>query len=242
MNQKEPDKVRLQKYLSQAGIASRRKAEEFILRGLVKVNGETATIGMSIDPELDRVEVGDEAVKETADFVYYKINKPRGIVTTCVSRGDTGVMDIVDIAERVFPIGRLDKDTTGLLILTNDGRLSNRLMHPSFEHEKEYVVETYGPVADAELSRMAAGVVILEGYKTRPVAVDRISSGKFSITLKEGKNRQIRRMVEAVGHEVKRLKRVRIENVKLADLADGEYVRLSNSERTELLVRVGLAD
>lgn len=236
------EKIRLQKYLSQAGIASRRKAEEFIARGLVKVNGETATVGMSVDPETDAVEVGDEAVRETAEFAYYKINKPRGIVTTCVSRGDTGVLDIVDIPERVFPIGRLDKDTTGLLILTNDGRLSNRLMHPSFQHEKEYVVETYGPVDDSSLSRMAAGVTILEGYKTRPADIRRISSGTFSIVLKEGKNRQIRRMVEAVGYEVKRLKRIRIENVELADLPDGAYAALSSSERRELLRRVGLGE
>lgn len=208
-------RVRLQKYLSGAGVASRRKAEEFITRGLVKVNGETATLGMSVVPGVDRVEVGDEAVRETEEFVYYKINKPRGIVTTCVSRDDTGVLDIVDIPERVFPIGRLDKDTTGLLILTNDGRLSNRLMHPRYEHEKEYVVEIYGPITDAELSRMSAGVKILDGYKTKPAQIFRISSGKFSIVLTEGKNRQIRRMVEAAGHEVKKLKRVRIENVKL---------------------------
>ena len=208
-------KVRLQKYLSSAGIASRRKAEEFISRGLVTVNGETATIGMSVVPGVDMVEVGSEAVKETREFVYYKVNKPRGIVTTCVSKDDTGILDVVDIPERVFPIGRLDKDTVGLLILTNDGRLSNRLMHPRYEHEKEYVVEVYGPIADAELSRMAAGVKILDGYKTKSADIARISSGKFSIVLTEGKNRQIRRMVEAAGHEVKKLKRIRIENVKL---------------------------
>lgn len=211
----EGGKVRLQKYLSGAGIASRRKAEEFISRGLVKVNGEIATIGMSVVPGVDKVEVGNEAVREIQEFVYYKVNKPRGIVTTCVSKGDTGIMDIVDIPERVFPIGRLDKDTVGLLILTNDGRLSNRLMHPRYEHEKEYVVEVYGPIEDSELSRMAAGVKILDGYKTKPAEIARISSGKFSIVLTEGKNRQIRRMVEAAGHEVKKLKRVRIENVKL---------------------------
>ena len=211
----EGGKVRLQKYLSGAGIASRRKAEEFISRGLVKVNGEVATIGMSVVPGVDKVEVGNEAVREIQEFVYYKVNKPRGIVTTCVSKGDTGIMDIVDIPERVVPIGRLDKDTVGLLILTNDGRLSNRLMHPRYEHEKEYVVEVYGPIEDSELSRMAAGVKILDGYKTKPAEIARISSGKFSIVLTEGKNRQIRRMVEAAGHEVKKLKRIRIENVKL---------------------------
>lgn len=236
----EGGKVRLQKYLSQNGVASRRKAEEFILRGLVKVNGEIATLGMSVVPGTDMVEVGDEAVRETERFVYYKVNKPRGIVTTCVSKDDTGILDILDIPERVFPIGRLDKDTTGLLILTNDGRLSNRLMHPKYEHEKEYVVEVYGPITDAELSRMSAGVKILDGYKTKPAPIFRISSGKFSIVLTEGKNRQIRRMVEAAGHEVKRLKRIRIENVKLGDLPDGEYAPLSEWEKQELLRLSGL--
>lgn len=209
------ERMRLQKYLSQAGMASRRKAEEFIARGLVKVNGEIATVGMSVVPGIDLVEVGDEAVRETREFVYYKVNKPRGIVTTCVSKGETGILDIVDIPERVFPIGRLDKDTVGLLILTNDGRLSNRLMHPRYRHEKEYVVETYGPIEDSELARMAAGVKILDDYVTKPAEIARLSSGKFSIVLTEGKNRQIRRMVEAIGREVKKLKRVRVENVKL---------------------------
>lgn len=233
-------KVRLQKYLSGAGVASRRKAEEFISRGLVTVNGEVATIGMSVVPGVDVVEVGNEAVRETREFVYYKVNKPRGIVTTCVSKDDTGIMDIVDIPERVFPIGRLDKDTIGLLILTNDGRLSNRLMHPRYEHEKEYVVEVYGPIEDSDLSRMAAGVKILDGYKTKPAEISRISSGKFSIVLTEGKNRQIRRMVEAAGHEVKKLKRIRIENVKLGDLPEGDYVPLTDREKRELLRLSGL--
>ena len=135
--------LRIHKYLAQSGFASRRKAEEFIARGLVTVNGKVATIGQTINPEVDKVLVGDEAILEIADFVYYKINKPRGIVTTCVSPNDTGIMDIVDIKERVFPIGRLDKDTTGLLLLTSDGRLSNYLMHPRYMHEKEYFVEVY---------------------------------------------------------------------------------------------------
>lgn len=238
-----PDgKMRLQKYLSLNGVASRRKAEEFILRGLVTVNGQPAEIGMSVTPGTDVVEVGDEAVRETEEFVYYKVNKPRGIVTTCVSQGDVGILDVVDVPERVFPIGRLDKDTTGLLILTNDGRLSNRLMHPRYEHEKEYVVETYGPIADSELAKMAAGVKILDGYKTKPANIYRISSGKFAIVLTEGKNRQIRRIVEAAGHEVKRLKRVRIENVVLGDLPDGGFVALTKREKAELLRLSGLSE
>lgn len=164
----------------------------------MKVNGEVAHIGQIIDETKDKVDVMDEAVKETAEFVYYKLNKPRGIVTTCVSRGETGILDIVDIPERVFPIGRLDKDTTGLILLTNDGRLSNFLMHPRYEHEKEYVVEVYGRIEDKELKRLASGTLDILGERVRPATVCRVSSGKFSIVLKEGKNRQIRRMVEEV--------------------------------------------
>ncbi len=168
-----------------------------------------------IDPEVDKVEVSDEAVTETENFVYYKLNKPRGVVTTCVSRGETGILDIIDIKERVFPIGRLDKDTNGLILLTNDGRLSNFLMHPRYEHEKEYLVEVYGRIEDYALEQMSLGVLDILGKRVQPATVKRASSGKFTIILKEGKNRQIRRMVEAVGHDVKKLKRIRIENVLL---------------------------
>ena len=193
------EKMRLQKYLAQAGIASRRKAEEFIERGLVKVNGEVAIIGMSVDPDIDRVEMNDKVVEETANFVYYAFNKPRDIVTTCLSQDETGILDIVDIPERVFPIGRLDKETTGLILLTNDGRLSNFLLHPSHEHEKEYIVEVYGKIEDDALDRMRAGVtielkentrdrkraVVMKPYRTRPCPVERLSSSKFTIILKE---------------------------------------------------------
>jgi pseudouridine synthase len=144
----------------------------------------------------------------------------------------------VDIPERVFPIGRLDKDTTGLIILTNDGRLSNYLMHPRYEHEKEYVVHVYGTIDDASLERMARGVKILDDTVTKPALIRRVNSGAFSIVIREGKNRQIRRMVEAVGHEVKRLKRIRIESLELGDLPEGACVLLSRRERLDLLQRV----
>lgn len=234
--------MKLQKFLAQAGIASRRKAEDFIIRWLVKVNGELAHIGQVIDPEVDKVEVSDEAVTETENFVYYKLNKPRGVVTTCVSRGETGILDIIDIKERVFPIGRLDKDTNGLILLTNDGRLSNFLMHPRYEHEKEYLVEVYGRIEDYALEQMSLGVLDILGKRVQPATVKRASSGKFTIILKEGKNRQIRRMVEAVGHDVKKLKRIRIENVLLWSLEEGEYVKLTAQERQELLERTVFAN
>jgi 23S rRNA pseudouridine2605 synthase/23S rRNA pseudouridine2604 synthase len=171
--------------------------------------------------------------------VYYVFNKPRDIVTTCLSGKDDekGILDVVNIPERVFPVGRLDKETTGLIILTNDGRLSNYLMHPRYEHEKEYVVEVYGKIDDESLDKMRRGVrielkdngsrsriirridgkdtVITRKYTTQPCEITRLSSSKFSIVLKEGKNRQIRRMVAAVEYDVKRLKRIRVENIML---------------------------
>jgi 23S rRNA pseudouridine2605 synthase/23S rRNA pseudouridine2604 synthase len=148
--------MKLQKYLSHAGICSRRKAEEYIERGLVTVNDIVAHIGQIIDPEKDVVKVDDALVEEQQDLVYYVFNKPRDIVTTCLSGNpeERGILDVVNIPERVFPIGRLDKETTGLIILTNDGRLSNYLMHPRYEHEKEYVVEVYGKIDDAALQKM----------------------------------------------------------------------------------------
>ncbi len=234
--------MKLQKYLALSGFASRRKSEEFIARGLVTVNGETAHIGQVIDPEVDEIKVGDAAKLETAAFVYYKMYKPRGIVTTCASHLDTGILDIVDIPERVFPIGRLDKDSTGLIILTNDGRLSNYLMHPKYGHEKEYLVEVYGKIDDATLGRLSSGSLEVLGERVLPAEVKRAASGSFTIILREGKNRQIRRMVEVVGHDVKKLKRIRIENIEIGNLTEGGYQRLSAPEREKLLERTVFAN
>lgn len=154
--------MKLQKYLAHAGVCSRRKAEEYIEKGMVTVNEVVAHIGQVIDPEKDIVKVDDRIIKDQENLVYYVFNKPRDIVTTCLSGKDDeqGIMDIVNIPERVFPIGRLDKETTGLIILTNDGRLSNYLMHPRYEHEKEYIVEVYGKIDDDALEKMRRGVKI----------------------------------------------------------------------------------
>lgn len=231
--------MRLQKYLSQAGICSRRKAEEYIERGLIKVNGKTATIGMSVDPSIDKVELLDKAVKEQKEFLYFKVNKPRWVVTTCAQIWEKTILDIIDIDKRVFPIGRLDKETTGLILLTSDGRLANYLMHPRYNHQKEYIVETFGPISDASLQKMRNGLFILGSY-TKKAQVERIASGKFSITISEWRNRQIRRMVEAVWSEVKKLKRIRIENIHLWDLKEWEYKALSKAELNELFTTLNI--
>lgn len=227
------EKVRLQKYLSQAGICSRRKAEEYIAWGMVKINGETATIGQSIDPEVDTVELLTEEIKKQEKLVYFKFNKPRGIETTCAQRWGKSIVDIVDVGTRVFPIGRLDKETTGLIILTNDGRLANYLMHPRYEHKKEYIVEVFWPILDSELKILERWVFVLWSV-TKEAPVKRISSGTFSIILSEWRNRQIRRMVESLGKRVKKLKRIRIENIELWTLDFGEYKHLSKWELSGL--------
>lgn len=231
------EKIRLQKYLSQAWICSRRKAEEYIRDWLVLINWKPAEIGQSINPDVDVVKMKNEEIKKLQEMVYYKLNKPYWIVTTCRQDGESSILDVVDIKERVFPIWRLDKNTTGLIILTNDGRLSNYLIHPRYEHEKEYVVEVYGKISDDELEQMSEWVFIL-GKKTKRTTTKRLSSGTFSIILQEWMNRQIRRMVEKVGHEVKKLKRIRIENIMLGNLKEWQYEHLSDKEMKELSFRL----
>lgn len=233
------EKMRLQKYMSQAWICSRRKAEEYIERWLVKVNGEVATIWMQVDAWIDKVELEWQAVEEQKKQVYYKINKPRGIITTCAEHGDQNIIDIIDIKERVFPIGRLDKESDGLILLTNDGRITNYLIHPRYQHEKEYLVETFWPISDEALKKMSRGLLILGSY-TKKAKVTRVSSWKFKIILTEGKNRQIRRMVEAIWWKVKKLKRIRIENIELWNLEPWEYKPLSKKEKDNLFKIIGL--
>ena len=147
--------MRLQKYMSQAGICSRRKAEEYIADGQVTINGEIAKIGQSVDPDTDKVALKNKAILEQKNFVYYKLNKPRGIESTCAQHNTQNIVDIMDVKERIFPIGRLDKETTGLIIMTNDGRLTNYLIHPRYEHQKEYIVDTFGSVSDLQLEQMS---------------------------------------------------------------------------------------
>ena len=233
------EKIRLQKYMSSVWICSRRKAEEYIEKWLVKVNWKIAIIWQSICPKSDKVVLLDKAVQEQNKMVYYKVNKPRWIVTTCATYGEKNIIDIVDIKERVFPVWRLDKESVGLILLTNDGRLTNYLIHPRYNHEKEYLVEVFGPISDFSLERMSNPLMILGSY-TKKAKITRISSWTFRIILTEWKNRQIRRMVEKVWLRVKRLKRIRIENIELWRLCEGECKHFSKNEKEELFRRIGL--
>ncbi|VEN73336.1 Pseudouridine synthase [Candidatus Desulfarcum epimagneticum] len=222
--------IRLQKFLSRAGVCSRRRGEAHILAGDVRVNGKVADVlGIKVDPASDRVTFKGKRVEIALEKIHIALNKPKGVVTSCAQPGARIVLDFVDIPERVVPVGRLDKDSTGLLILTNDGALHHALSHPSFDHEKEYMVSVKNPISDKALKRMADGVVLM-GRKTRPARVRRISARRFRMVLKEGRNRQIRRMVEMAGNEVTDLKRVRISGVSLGKLKEGAWRRLTGRE------------
>jgi len=227
--------MRLQKYLSAAGFCSRRKGEQLILSGLVKVNGVAITaLGTKIDPEHDVVEVEGNKIESKDDLIYIALNKPKGYVTTCRRENNKIVLDLVDIPQRIYPVGRLDKDSSGLLLLTNDGSLHNILSHPSFDHEKEYEVTVKWPITDKALDKMKEGLFLM-GSKTRPAEISRISPEHFNITLKEGRNRQIRRMVVKVGNKVLKLKRIRISDIKLGNLKEGTWRYLKDKEKKALL-------
>jgi 23S rRNA pseudouridine2605 synthase/23S rRNA pseudouridine2604 synthase len=222
--------MRLQKFLSAAGVCSRRKGEVLMAAGRVRVNGQTVTVlGTKIDPETDRVEVDGRRVVDHSRLVYLALNKPEGVVTSCEQADTPVVTDLVDLEERVYPIGRLDKDSTGLVLLTNDGPLHHRLLHPSFDHEKEYEVTVASPVPEGALRRLAAGMPLM-GTRTRPARVTRLSASRFRIVLQEGKNRQIRRMVRKVGHKVLGLHRIRVANIRLGGLKPGQWRHLSLEE------------
>ncbi|MBW1866931.1 MAG: rRNA pseudouridine synthase [Deltaproteobacteria bacterium] len=227
--------VRLQKFLSAAGVCSRRQGEKYIAGGLAAVNGRIVTeLGTRVDPENDRVEFKGRLIEPRQDLVYIVLNKPKGYVTTCDQSGARIVMDLVDISKRVYPVGRLDKDSTGLLLLTNDGRLHHTLSHPSFDHEKEYDVQVKSPISDQALEKMARGLPMM-GTRTREAKITRISRQRFRIVLKEGKNRQIRRMVGKVGNQVGALKRIKMAGIRLGSLEPGAWRFLSAKERGSLL-------
>ena len=227
--------MRLQKFLSRAGICSRRKGEEYIKAGWVKVNGKIVTaLGVKVDPERDAVEVDSDAIRSDTAPIYIALNKPKGYVSSCRQQNEQIVLDLLDISERVYPIGRLDKDSTGLLLLTNDGHLHHRLSHPSFNHEKEYEVTVATPLPGGALRKLAKGLPMM-GTRTRPARVKPISTRRFGIVLQEGKNRQIRRMVRKVGNQVTHLKRIRIANIRLGNLPSGSWRYLTKIEKENLL-------
>jgi pseudouridine synthase len=227
--------IRLQKFLSSAGYCSRRQGEIYIQEGKVRVNGQVVTeLGTKVDPETDRIDIDGHHLTTGRTLLYIALNKPASYVTTCNQKNEKIVVDLVNIPERVYPVGRLDKDSTGLLLMTNDGNLHHRLLHPSFDHEKEYAVTVATPISDSALKKMATGVTIL-GVRTRPAVIKRLSGRRFLIRLKEGRNRQIRRMVKTTGNRVTALKRIRFANIELGDLPEGAWRHLTEKEIGQLL-------
>ena len=239
------NKIRLQKFLSEAGIASRRKAEEMIRSGLVKVNGKIANIGDSVDSKTDSVSVGGKKVKKENSLRYILLNKPRGYVTT--TDDDLGrkcVLELVSgVKERIYPVGRLDRISEGALILTNDGEFANAMMHPSKHVPKTYRVTVRPGITSEQVDILSTGVDI-DGRMTAPADVRVLSKedgrAVLEIVLYEGRNRQIRRMCEALELEVARLKRTAVGSVKLGMLKTGEWRDLTPQEVESLLKSAGL--
>jgi 23S rRNA pseudouridine2604 synthase len=225
--------MRLNKYISESGVASRREADAWIAAGRVTVNGKTAGLGTQV-AEGDRVEVDGRALPERRREIYIALNKPRGI--TCTTERDVAgnVVDFIGHRERIFPIGRLDKDSEGLILLTNNGDIVNEILRVEHGHEKEYLVTVERPVTDTFLAMMAAGVRI-GGEKTRPAVVTRAGPATFRIVLTQGLNRQIRRMCSALGFRVQSLRRVRIMHIRLGSLATGAWRDLTAAEIRPLL-------
>lgn len=222
--------MRLQKLLAEAGVCSRRHGESLIRAGRVRVNGQVVTtMGVKADPEQDRIEVDGRPVAGSGKLLYIMLHKPPGYVTSCSHPGQKIVLDLVDLPGRIFPVGRLDKASSGLLLLTNDGPLHHRLSHPSFDHEKEYEVTVDRSIEEGALRAMARGLP-LGGIVTRPARIRRLASDRFRIVMREGRNRQIRRMVRKVGCEVTVLKRVRIAHLQLGNLAPGRWRFLTPDE------------
>ena len=227
--------VRINKYLSEAGVCSRRGADRLIEEGRVSVNGTLAFLGSVVNKE-DEVRVDGNLVKAVAKKVLIAFNKPRGIVCTTADpkSKDVNIIEYINYPERIFPVGRLDKDSEGLILLSNDGDLSNKIMKARNFHEKEYEVEVDKPFDDEFLKRMSEGVPILD-TATRKCTLKRTGKTSFNIILTQGLNRQIRRMCEYFGYKVVRLKRIRIMNIKLGSLKSGTYRNITDKEYEELI-------
>jgi len=237
------ESVKLQKYVAECGLMSRRAAEKEIEAGNFAVNGITASLGMRIDPENDAVTYkGKSLTPPSQRKVYIMLNKPKGVVTTMNDeKGRKSVADVVDIGIRVYPVGRLDLNSEGLLLMTNDGELANAIAHPSGEIKKVYAVTLKGKVENEELDRLRA-VKMLDGEKITPVGVELVSRNEQSsvvkFTLSEGKNREIRRICETVGVYITKLKRISLGPLRIGDMKPGEYRELTASELKALKAAV----
>lgn len=223
--------MRLAKYLASAGVASRRAAEELVRAGRVTVGGARVTDPAREVSELDHVAVDGSPIHDEQPRVVYAVNKPAGVVSTARDpQGRPTVVSLVSVKLRLYPVGRLDIDTTGLILLTNDGELAHRLTHPRFEIEKTYrAVLWRPPVRERALKALREGVELEDG-RSAPARVIRVAADTIELTIREGRKRQIKRMCEQVGHPVKRLQRIRFGSLELGDLRPGSYRRLSQAE------------
>ncbi|MCM3176171.1 MULTISPECIES: 23S rRNA pseudouridine(2604) synthase RluF [Paenibacillus] len=224
--------MRINKFISETGYCSRREADKLVESGKVTINGIKAELGSQAE-EGDDVRINGQPIREKRKHVYIALNKPVGITSTTEQHIRGNIVDFVGHTERIFPIGRLDKDSEGLILMTNDGDIVNRILRAEGRHEKEYIVTVDRPVTASFLQGMSTGVKIL-GEMTLPCKVTRISDRMFRIILTEGKNRQIRRMCSAFGYEVRKLKRIRIMNIHLGEQGTGKWRELTAAEKAEL--------
>ena len=228
-----PEGIRLNKYIASSGICSRREADKLIESGKVSVNGVIADLGTRVK-EGDSVEVDGKSVTPEDSMIYIAFNKPLGVTCTTDRRDPSNIIDYINYSERIFPIGRLDKNSSGLILLTNNGDIVNLLLRSENGHEKEYEVTIDRPYDKDFVKNMSNGVPVL-GRMTLPAEVIPVNAKKFRIILKQGMNRQIRRMCEYLGYKVTRLKRIRFMNVKLGDLETGKWRYLTAAEKKELI-------
>lgn len=232
----EKELVRLNLHMAQTGVTTRRGADELIKKGEVFVNGKMAVLGQKVSAS-DEIEIMTYSPKEP--HVYFAYNKPVGIVTVNPGSGEKDILNTTEFPTKVFPVGRLDKDSHGLIIMTNDGRVTSHLLAPEKNHEKEYVVKTDTDFNEFFLEKLSRGVKF-DTYTTKPCVTKQLDSDTFSIILTEGKNRQIRRMVSLFRHFVKDLKRVRIENIKLGPLKEGKFRPIEGKELDTFLKKINI--
>ena len=230
--------IRINKYLADCGVCSRRQADEMVAQGRVTVDGETAVTGTKVTPTQE-VRVDGKSIKDDGKTIVLLLNKPVGIVCTTAEDEKDNVVKFVNYKRRVYPVGRLDKDSRGLLILTNRGDLVNGIMRSRYDHEKEYIVTVHRPVTQKFLDGMSAGVPIL-GTKTKPCVTEKLGKYRFRIIITEGLNRQIRRMCEYFDYVVTDLKRVRILDIELGDIPEGKWRQATKGEVYSLLKYAGL--
>ncbi len=232
--------MRINKFLAEKKYSTRKGADELIKKGLVTINGRLAVIGEDVNEE-DKIEVKNF----TEEYAYYAYNKKRG-VTTNKEVGAKSILETTKFptphrgGKNIFPVGRLDKDSRGLLIMTNDGRITDKLLNPKFDHEKEYEVTVDKNISDIFISKMGKGVKLPDGYVTKPSRVKKIGPKTFSIILTEGKNRQIRRMCDRLGYHVTDLLRIRIMNISLGKIKEGSYREISGTELETFLKSISL--